>query len=662
MPVNSLAYGVLFSLLCISAAQSGVNGTNSTNCTNGTNGSSCNATNVTKPCITEFCDTDMRIEALYSCKEYIQLNFPPERCSYWQDAAFETCSTTCSDCNVIGKAIYQQCTFLMQTYVGYDNAVKYCTATGRDFVNARCAAATVDRILECQSREAVECNRICGNFANCWCYKQRLDPTRAETCEGQTILTGPVPGRPGLEWNCYQTLAHPECSNAQAGTRCGKYKHCPVDLCVVKNISCPTTDPCQGVGVCIPETGTCSYTEVLDGTLCDDGIPWTFGDKCKRGRCTGIENKCVRYNISCKTVNSCLVPTKNVPNACEPLTGACLFELAKEGSTCPNWPGQAIAKSSCVAGLCRSPKPSLCSGVVCPDPNGCQISLYCEESTGNCLPINKPEGTPCDDGDSRSARDQCIEGRCIGDKFGQDIHFDSLGKGPCEGRVAGVSPGAKRYSGDTKDSWSSAPECQAQCEADPECVAFSFGLHSCSIYGTTRRYDPPASRWNRSWTLEEALPVPAFDVWCWAKQRGALAFADIVNLKQGSLLNVSITVLLIIPGCFLVFIAGASYKTGVLTIIGCEKPAPVEGMDAKEAYRLAIAPDMNSYKEDGGPPGSPRGGMSAIAAAPQALEEEQPQPESDLRDPRGEVEAHEGEGEAQNEVHLQEVPQEVSPH
>ena len=51
-------------------------------------------------------------------------------------------------------------------------------------------------------------------------------------------------------------------------------------------------DACHVVGVCSPATGDCAYPNAPEGTPCDDGKNYTYGDQCRVGLCVGTPSQC----------------------------------------------------------------------------------------------------------------------------------------------------------------------------------------------------------------------------------------------------------------------------------------------------------------------------------------------------------------------------------
>lgn len=97
-------------------------------------------------------------------------------------------------------------------------------------------------------------------------------------------------------------------------------------------VTCPTnaSDLCtvQGSGEC--HMGECYFTDVPDGSFCDDGDARTLFDACSAGACAGVD-LCIENNITCPPPPLCQAPVECVHGVCpayEPLADMtpCAFE------------------------------------------------------------------------------------------------------------------------------------------------------------------------------------------------------------------------------------------------------------------------------------------------------------------------------------------------
>mmetsp|Transcript_20644 Transcript_20644/g.57865 ORF Transcript_20644/g.57865 Transcript_20644/m.57865 type:complete len:622 (-) Transcript_20644:117-1982(-) len=439
------------------------------------------------------CGNELRREALWACRELENFQISEARCERWLDAAEDHCRSSCGDCAYISKGVYDQCLFYMQTRMARSAAINYCTSVQEVFEKGRCPAACIDKVMNCSTPAAVACDTICGNYnEGCDCFRRRGTFNAPDTCGGVTVLQGPIPGSGGVEYSC--DFIPQTCKSHWLGTECGFYKHCPVNICTVRKVSCPNDDTCKTAGSCAPSDGKCYYNVKENGEPCDDGLHYTHDDTCLEGTCHGIVDVCMRDEVVCLTDNPCLNTTARLPRGCDPPTGHCIFDRLPEGTPCtsPSW---GLTAGRCVEGLCRRHTVDLCANKTCDgDPGQCLGPAECDAYTGQCRGAPRAEGTPCDDGRADTRRDRCVEGRCVGDFFLEPPYFHLLVDTPCSNQS---TLSARRYYADVPG----VSDCERQCLDDPECIAFDFGHHSCSIYGARRLHSPSADFWGREWVL-----------------------------------------------------------------------------------------------------------------------------------------------------------------
>lgn len=474
------------------------------NLSNGTNGTGlCTS----KPGEYDQCCFRIQKEAAASCREFENWGIEPTACKDWTASAVAECDRFCGDCSLISRQLFGKCYFFLQNLGVFENIpaiMKVCEAYRMDFEHRRCKAAcgalTSGKTLEegkqielatCTSPEWAACNAKCGNYGQCQCMKMRGKFGEPDNCEGETYLTGAIPGRSGLQYDC--RLIPKECTSHRIdtgwwNTTCGRYRYCPVDLCIVKNVSCPLLQFCWAAGKCNSLTGTCSYAFKPDATPCNDGFHYTFNDMCKAGECVGEVDKCVKENIICNSVNPCL----ELPGKCHPKTGGCTFTPLPDGTPCQD-DRPYVQNRTCIGGLCRGQRVDLCENITCVAKSPCHVKGRCNEATGLCSNPKMLEGVPCDDGDPGTHRDRCVDGNCVGDRY-KDPKFELLGEGSC---VDSSHQKLARYWGDEQEF----NGCLQQCGNDPACSGFSYGYYTCSIHGSRQRA-PDVRYWGKLWVFE----------------------------------------------------------------------------------------------------------------------------------------------------------------
>lgn len=221
---------------------------------------------------------------------------------------------------------------------------------------------------------------------------------------------------------------------------------------------------CQ-TGVCVTSVGGCVYTNVDNGTSCENtnlctinscmngqchGVPVTCGDMpCMTSKgCDNTTGKCtytpvVCANMPCMTSKGCNTTTgqcsytpvvcADMPcmtsKGCSTTTGKCSYSPAVctpmpcMNAVCSSTTGQCsytpincsdsnpCTTDSCVAGNCVH-TPMNCTRA---SSNSCQFDNgTCSPTTGQCVYAVKPNGTTCDDHNLCTTKDKCASGQCVG--------------------------------------------------------------------------------------------------------------------------------------------------------------------------------------------------------------------------------------------------------
>jgi len=185
-----------------------------------------------------------------------------------------------------------------------------------------------------------------------------------------------------------------ECGMCEDDEECGEQSPnvcgCP---CLIGGICIPAgspnpDNPCQS---CQPMLNDIDWSN-RDGP-CDDGDLCTVDDSCQDGVCAGNPIQCTR-TLQCNI------------SQCSPDNGLCEYVPTDEGEMC-NDGNLCTIGDVCTSGACvGSPRQ-------CPAQEQCQTSS-CSMSTGECVTGNAPNGTPCNDGNSCTSNDQCMNGACTG--------------------------------------------------------------------------------------------------------------------------------------------------------------------------------------------------------------------------------------------------------
>ena len=244
---------------------------------------------------------------------------------------------------------------------------------------------------------------------------------------------------PGV--GCVHTPNQTECDDQN---QCTELDLCLGGSCVGSGaVDCNDGNPCTS-DICLPDKG-CTYTALEGG--CSDGNPCTVNDYCDAGLCvSGV-------TLVCDDANPC------TEDACTP-DGIC--EYVPNQDPCDDG-NECTSGDVCANGTCTGPQL-----VDCDDDNPC-TKESCKPAVG--CKTDMLSG-PCEDGDSCTIGEQCVNGDCIG---GNIVSCDD--ENPC-----------------TDDSCNDTGQCvhaanQAPCDDNDKCtlgdhcedgVCSTAGVEDCS--------------------------------------------------------------------------------------------------------------------------------------------------------------------------------------
>ncbi len=205
---------------------------------------------------------------------------------------------------------------------------------------------------ECRG-DSKDCSELDG-----MCVAGGCDPTVGE------CVTVPLPDGPACDDDS-------PCTNQDA---------CFSGTCVGKPVDCSALDGMCGLGQCEAETGACVVAPVPDQTPCDDGDACTGQDECTEGLCTGL-------------ITLCVCAGKEPGEACDDGNPCTSDEVCEQG-----------ADSLVCLGATKD----------CSDLDGACLLGICDETSGECGTVPRPDGLVCDDADSCTEDDACLAGTCEG--------------------------------------------------------------------------------------------------------------------------------------------------------------------------------------------------------------------------------------------------------
>jgi len=231
----------------------------------------------------------------------------------------------------------------------------------------------------------------------------------------------------------------------EADTVCNTDENvCSVEVCDGKGTCQPTNtlddckekqlaNPCWTYS-CTPKTG-CVPTHFVEGLSCDDGNACTINDACAvsnvgQKTCLGIPvalddgNPCT--NDSCVDGVVIHEPVDGIP--CAPNDGCSESGMCSAGQCAPD-----LVCECTHDGDCEQPD-SICAGVVTcntlvaggkcevvagtqvicdPTDEPCHVNT-CDPDSGVCILQVAPDGATCNDDDSCTGLDTCVDGSCTG--------------------------------------------------------------------------------------------------------------------------------------------------------------------------------------------------------------------------------------------------------
>jgi hypothetical protein len=170
--------------------------------------------------------------------------------------------------------------------------------------------------------------------------------------------------------------------------------------CVVTE-ECNNDDDCTDDGnECTNEicsNGVCTHP-VNTGGSCDDGNACTLNDTCASdGTCGGGLQK------DCPATDQC-----HLAGTCDPSTGDCSNPPVENGTSCSD-SNACTGPDTCQSGVCTPG-----TAVVCTALDQCHDVGVCDTTTGVCSNPDKPNNTPCTDGNACTTGEACQAGVCTG--------------------------------------------------------------------------------------------------------------------------------------------------------------------------------------------------------------------------------------------------------
>ena len=245
--------------------------------------------------------------------------------------------------------------------------------------------------------------------------------TVGDTCFAGYCIGGPPATCQGDPDPCKQQLCQSQSADAYVCATLFADEAVPCD----DSLQCTSGDHCDGQGTCIGggpldcsigagpcqagvclEGEGCTFVDKADGSGCDaDGDGCTEGDACLDGLClVGAPVDCGGDSGGC--VAATCVDMGGDAYACEETT-------VGSGVPCDDGDFFTVATACDGDGLCSGGEPRDCTAEVGDTCN----TAWCDSVAGACVKKKKSDGTLCDDEDTCTVVDTCVNGFCLGEGF-----------------------------------------------------------------------------------------------------------------------------------------------------------------------------------------------------------------------------------------------------
>ena len=238
--------------------------------------------------------------------------------------------------------------------------------------------------------------------------------TQTDQCDGQGACVGSNAVVCSPLDECHDAgacnPANGTCSNPAKGSgaacndgnACTQTDQCDgLGSCVGSSpVVCSPLDQCHDTGTCNPANGTCSNPAKGSGAACNDGNACTQTDQCDGlGSCVGSSP------VVCSPLDQC-----HDAGTCNPANGTCSNPTKQSGSTCNDGNACTQTDSCNGAGTCVGANPIVCTAL-----DQCHDAGVCDTGSGQCSNPTKPVDTTCNDGNACTQTDRCnAGGTCTG--------------------------------------------------------------------------------------------------------------------------------------------------------------------------------------------------------------------------------------------------------
>ena len=163
--------------------------------------------------------------------------------------------------------------------------------------------------------------------------------------------------------------------------------------------------------------------------------------------------------------------------------GLCL-DLSQDPNNCGGCGVPCLPGEECQGGACVQMGGCVAEG--CPDFDQCTAGV-CDPGTGQCFPAEKPNGLICDDGQSCTQMDICIQGMCVGGEWLSCDDSDPCTQDTCDEAFGGCRfdpiPGCGGCVDMDADGWCEEEDCDdANHHISPGAIEICDGIdNDCDV-------------------------------------------------------------------------------------------------------------------------------------------------------------------------------------
>ncbi len=224
----------------------------------------------------------------------------------------------------------------------------------------------------------------------------------ADPCDGLDCSQPPGPCQAPNGQCVREPEAHCEFTNLSDGSACDDglwcngEEACQAGVCEAGTppLDCSHLDEACNMGSC-DETGQdCQLVPRPDGTDCQDQTFCNGEESCQAGICAAEAVDCSDFDSFCG-VGECVEAWKT-----------CVAMPQNEGADCSD---ELFCNGAefCQSGYC------LADPVQCPTPENACMRSVCDEASLACVEEERPDGSACDNRVLCTEADSCVQGECI---------------------------------------------------------------------------------------------------------------------------------------------------------------------------------------------------------------------------------------------------------